>query len=253
MKPMFLVLAVAAAVATASCAQMQQSQDRASISAAVASPDRPASDTQRDALRKPVELVAFAGIKPGDRVADLVPGTGYFTRIFSKVVGPNGRVFAIVPSEFLKGSPKAADDAQAIFGPGFANVGAMTTRISQISTPEPLDVAWTSDNYHDIYGFFGVDAAAQFDAAVFRALKPGGVFIVVDHAAKPGTSGTSAKTLHRIDPETVKAQVQAAGFTFVGESQVLRNPADAHDVVIFSPVIRGHTDQFALKFRKPLN
>lgn len=258
MKPMLLMLATAT-MALASCAQVQQAPskaaiNKAAINAAIASPDRPPADTQRDAQRKPAELLAFAGIKPGDQVADIMPGNGYFTRIFSKVVGPDGRVFAVVPTEFLKLAPKAAGNAQAIHTePAYANVQALTTPAATLTTPAPLDVAWTSDNYHDVYGFLGADTAAQLDAGVFKALKPGGVFIVIDHVAKAGTSGTSAHTLHRIDPETVKAQALAAGFTLEAESTVLRNPADAHDVVIFSPVIRGHTDQFVLKFRKPLS
>jgi predicted methyltransferase len=253
MKPHFLMLA-AAVISQASYALTAQAAPAAYVTSAVASADRPASDSQRDALRKPAELIAFAGIKPGDRVADLIPGKGYFTRIFSKVVGPKGHVFAVVPTEFLKLAPKSSDDAQAIGAQSaFANVTAITAPVASLSTPEPLDVAWTSDNYHDVYGFAGAGAAAALDASVFKALKPGGIFIVIDHAARAGTSATSPQTLHRIDPATVKAQVLAAGFKLAAESSLLHNPADAHDLVVFSPAIRGHTDQFVLKFRKPLH
>jgi predicted methyltransferase len=252
MKPLFLLLA-AVAITTASCAQMPR-ESKTDIAAAVASPDRPASDTQRDALRKPAELVAFAGLKAGDRVADIMPGGGYFTRIFSKVVGPDGRVYAMVPAEIVQASAKAPDAVRAISTqPAYANVTALTPPLAALAAPQPLDLAWTSDNYHDLYGMFGADGTAAMDAAVFKALKPGGVFIVIDHAAKPGTSGTSPKTLHRIDPATVKAQAQAAGFKLEAESQLLANPADPHDAAIFTAPIRGHTDQFVLKFRKPLN
>jgi predicted methyltransferase len=112
-------------------------------------------------------------------------------------------------------------------------------------------MAWTSDNYHDIYGFFGADHAAAADAAIFSALKPGGVFIVIDHAALPGASATAPTTLHRIDPATVKAQVEAAGFKLEAESPILANPADPHTQKVFDPAIRGRTDQFVFKFRKP--
>jgi predicted methyltransferase len=222
------------------------------VAAAVASPDRPKTDTDRDALRHPGELIAFAGLKPGERVADLMPGRGYFTRLFSKVVGPAGHVYAVIPTELAHVAPKIRDAMQALTQEkAFANVTLLVQPSADIAPPEPVDVAWTSDNYHDLYGFFGADQAAKFDAAVFRALKPGGVFIVIDHVAKAGTSGTSAKGLHRIDPVVVKAQVLAAGFKFDGESAVLANPGDAHDVIVFSPAIRGRTDQFVMKFRKP--
>jgi predicted methyltransferase len=246
-----IVLLAASSMALASCAQPPRAQTNAAITAAVASPDRPAADVQRDAARKPAELMAFAGIKPGDRVADLIPGGGYFTRLFSKAVGPSGHVYAVVPEEFLKIAPKSLPTAQAIPTGAYANVTVVSQPLAALSLPEPLDVAWTSDNYHDVYGFVGPAAAAQLDAAVYRALKPGGVFIVIDHVANAGTSDASAHTLHRIDPETVKQQAQAAGFRLEAESSLLRNPQDPRDVPVFAPAIRGHTDQFVLKFRKP--
>lgn len=250
MKPAVVLLA-AASFALASCAQPPRQQTDTAISAALASPDRPAADVQRDAARKPADLMAFAGIKPGDRVADLIPGGGYFTRLFSKTVGPAGHVYAVVPQEFLTIAPKSLASAQAIPTAAYANVTIVSQPLATLSLPEPLDVAWTSDNYHDVYGFAGPAAAAQLDAAVYRALKPGGTFIVVDHVANAGTSDASAHTLHRIDPETVKQQALAAGFRLEAESSVLRNPQDPHDAPVFAPTIRGHTDQFVLKFRKP--
>ncbi len=241
----FLLLAVCLA---ASAAQAQP----ATIVQAVASPDRPAADKARDAQRHPAELLAFAGIKPGDKVADIMPGQGYFTRIFSKEVGPQGHVYAIVPTELAQVAAKAAAALKVLAAdPTLTNVTTLTVPTADIAAPEPLDIAWTSDNYHDLYGFFGPDKAAAFDQAVFKALKPGGTFIVIDHEAKPGTSATSPRKLHRIDPETVKAQVLAAGFTLESESPLLHNPADTHDIVVFDPAIRGHTDQFVFRFRKP--
>lgn len=245
------VLLTASSFALASCAQAPRVRGDAAIAAAVASPDRPAADVDRDAARKPAELMAFAGIKPGDRVADLIPGGGYFTRLFSKAVGQTGHVYAVVPEEITKIAPKSLATAQAIPTGAYANVTVVSQPLAALSLPEPLDVVWTSDNYHDVYGFAGPAAAAQLDAAVYRALKPGGVFIVVDHVAKAGTSDVSAHTLHRIDPETVKQQAQAAGFKLEAQSNVLRNAQDPHDVAVFAPAVRGHTDQFALKFRKP--
>ena len=226
------------------------------IAAAVASPNRPAVDVARDPLRKPAALLAFAGIKPGDQVADLMPGQGYFTRLFSKVVGPRGAVYAIVPAELAKALPKAVGWAKAVPADrAFSNVSVLVLPSASIKAPKPLDVAWTSDNYHDLYAFFGPDQAAAFDKAVFAALKPGGVFIVIDHVSGPPPSPDMAiiwmKHLHRIQPSVVKAQVLAAGFRLEAESAILANPADNHVQPIFLPPIRGRTDQFVFKFRKP--
>jgi predicted methyltransferase len=240
---------------------IQAAPATSAIAAAVASPDRPAADVARDGLRKPAALLAFSGIKPGDRVADLMPGQGYFTRLFSKVVGPRGRVYAIVPTELAQAMPKAVDMAKAVpAGRGYGNVSVLVLPTASIKAPEPLDLAWTSDNYHDLYAFFGPQQAQAFDKAVYAALKPGGVFVVIDHVAgaglpqgvPPGIDRTVwLKHLHRIDPAIVKAQVLAAGFRLEAESNVLANPADDHVQPIFLPAIKGRTDQFVFRFRKP--
>ena len=247
MTPLTIALAFGGiAVAPSAIAQVP-----AYATAAVAAGDRPAADTARDADRKPAEMVAFAGIKPGDKVADIIPGGGYFTRIFARAVGPKGRVYAIVPAALMARNPKAADPVNAIAAePGYKNVSVAVVSFSSVPEPGLLDVAWTSQNYHDIYNADPA-VAAQFAQDIFKALKPGGVFVVVDHVAAPGTDAATGKPLHRIDPALVKAQVVAAGFVLEGESNLLANPADMHDKVVFDPAIRGHTDQFALKFRKP--
>lgn len=239
------------ALGAAALTQPALAQAPAYVAQAVAAADRPAADVARDADRKPAELVAFAGIKPGDKVADIIPGGGYFTRIFAKVVGPTGRVYAIVPAALAARNPKASDPVVAIAAePGYKNVSVAVVAFSAVPAPGLLDVAWTSQNYHDIYNN-DPQAAATFAADIFKALKPGGVFIVVDHAAAAGTDAATGKPIHRIDPAIVKAQVTAAGFVLEGESSALANPADTHDKAVFDPSIRGHTDQFALKFRKP--
>ncbi len=219
--------------------------------AAVANPDRPAEDKARDALRHPLELINFAGLKQGDSVADFVPGAGYFTRIFSNVVGPKGHVYAIVPQELAMKRPQMASAIYTLSQtPPFTNVVAQVQPTAEAGTGDTLDMAWTSDNYHDMYGFFGKDAAAAAVGSLFRALKPGGVFIVIDHVANAGATEAPA-TLHRIDPAVVKAQVEAAGFKLEATSDSLKNPNDPHTETVFAPDIRGHTDQFVFKFRKP--
>jgi predicted methyltransferase len=222
------------------------------IGRAIAAPTRPAADVARDEARKPAQLLAFAGVKPGDSIADLMPGQGYFTRLFSVAVGDRGHVYAVVPAELAQVMPKALAVMTTLAGePGMGNVAVLSMPTAAIAAPVPLDIAWTDDNYHDIYAFFGADKAAQFDAAVYKALKPGGVFIVIDHVAPAGTDSAAVKHLHRIDPAVVKAQLLAAGFVLEAQSTVLANPADSHTDPVFAPSIRGHTDQFVMRFRKP--
>lgn len=223
------------------------------VDAAIAASGRPATDKARDAVRKPAAMLLFSGIQPGDRVADLIPGGGYFTRLFSGVVGPTGKVYAVIPTETLAQMPKAADATKAVAAdPAFANVAPVVTPTAALTLPEPVDIVWTAQNYHDIYNGAGADQARRLNEAVFRALKPGGLYVVIDHSAAPGASPEDQRALHRIAPAIVRAQVEAAGFLFAGESRALANPEDPRTEGVFAPAIRGHTDQFALKFRKPL-
>ena len=221
------------------------------ITAAVADSARPDADRQADADRKPAESLAFAGVKPGQKVVDFLPGGGYFTRLFSTVVGPKGHVFAVAPPKRPESTRDPAAAAQAIAAdPHYNNVSVQVQPLAEFSTPEPVDLVWTSRNYHDLHNVPNFDIGA-FDKAVFNALKPGGVFIVLDHAAEKGSGVRDTSTLHRIDPEVVKKEVEAAGFKFEGESNVLHNAADTHTEKVFEGSIKGKTDQFILKFRKP--
>lgn len=218
------------------------------VTAAIDSPDRPAADRARDAERKPAEMVTFAGVMPGDKVLELIPGGGYFTKIFSNAVGSSGHVYAFEPVE-LDAFYAQHGTAQPQTG---GNVTVVHKPINDISAPEKVDVVWTSQNYHDLHDkAFGPANIAAVNKAVFDALRPGGVFIVLDHAAPPGSGLQDTQTLHRIDEASVKSEVEAAGFVLEGESNVLRNPKDPHTIPIFDKSIRGHTDQFILKFRKP--
>ena len=222
------------------------------IAVALADTARPAEDRDRDAARHPAELMAFAEVKPGQRVADYIPGGGYFTRIFSGVVGPKGRVYAVFPEFMAKFETKDVASIEALVAqPAYANVQFATTLDDTLNIPEPLDLVWTSLNYHDLQFGLSHDQIIGLDKAIYAALKPGGVLLVIDHVALPGTGWTVARTLHRIDPEAIKADMAEAGFKLEAESAVLRNPDDPHTAVIFDPSIRGKTDQVAFRFRKP--
>jgi predicted methyltransferase len=225
------------------------------IAAAVSNPLRPTMDRERDANRKPAEVLAFAGVKEGDQIAELVPGGtpkgGYFTRLLSGAAGKEGHVYAFYPTEFdellkkLNSSIPGEDSS-------FPNVSIVHQPLASFTAPVPLDLVWTSQNYHDMHDSFagGLDMSV-LNKAIFDALKPGGIYLVLDHAAAPGSGLRDTETLHRIDEAAVKKEVEAAGFVLESESNILRNPADPHTAKIFDPAIRGHTDQFILKFRKP--
>jgi len=222
------------------------------IAAAVASPDRPAADRQRDTTRKPAEVIAFSQMRPGWTVADLIPRGGYYDRIFAGVVGSAGHVYGFYPTELAKILKTTQPRNGATPDPRFPNFTALVAPANDFAPPVPVDLVWLSDNYHDFHDpFFAPANIAKINAAIFKALKPGGIYLILDHAAEKGSGLRDTNTLHRIDEATVKAEVEAAGFQLVGESDVLRNPADDRRKKIFDPSIRGRTDQFVLRFRKP--
>jgi predicted methyltransferase len=247
------MLFAAAALATCLSAPCLAADISATITAAVTDSARPAADIERDAQRKPAEILAFSGIKPGVQIAELIPGGGYFTRLLSVAAGSDGHVYALVPPP----RPNVPDSTAAI------NALAADTHYGNITVlplsyaegpsglPQPVDVVLTSDNYHDIHNALGDAGMVDFNKRVFAALKPGGLYIVIDHATAAGRGASDTRTLHRIDPETVKTEAVAAGFQFAGASDTLRNADDPHTAKVFDPSIRGKTDQFALKFVKP--
>jgi len=247
-----ILAAAAALVLGGSAAALAATVIPANIAAAVTDTNRPAADTARDATRKPAEMLAFAGVKPGDRVVDLMPGGGYFTRLFSAAVGPKGKVFAFEPAEFAKFAKSPLPANGAAWNPAWPNVTFLTAPANSFATPEPVDVVWTAQNYHDLHDDFTKPTdIAVVNKAIFNALKPGGVYVILDHAAAAGSGLSATDTLHRIDPAAVKSEVEAAGFKYEGETTVLRNPDDPHTANVFDAPIRGKTDQFVFKFRKP--
>ncbi|BCA63748.1 hypothetical protein HMP09_2982 [Sphingomonas sp. HMP9] len=239
--------AVAMAVATGATAAQAQKVSPA-ITIALADPAR--ADQQGDDFRrKAADVLAFSGVRPGNVVIDYLPGEGYWTRIFTGIVGAKGHVYAVWPAAGAKYAEKTLPALQAR---NLANVTAVVQPTNLPTSPKPVDLFWTVQNYHDIANNGGGERALKaFDKAVFNMLKRGGIYVVIDHADAPGSGMAGTETRHRIDPAAVKAQVQAAGFKFVGESTVLRNPSDDHTKPVFDPAIRGKTDQFVYKFKKP--
>ena len=215
---------------------------------AVADTARPADFRKLDADRKPADVLAFSGVKPGETVAEYLPGGGYYTRLLSDVVGPTGKVYALETTTW--GDDNVAGTKKAIAG--LSNVTLDTAPLGDFHLPQKVDLFWTTLNYHDLHiaKYAKIDMAV-FNKHVFDSLKPGGVYLIIDHAAAKGTGATLSPKLHRIEEATVVQEVTAAGFKLAGESDVLRNPADDHTKVVFDPSIRWKTDQFILMFRKP--
>lgn len=277
------ILLVIVAVFSIDIAAAQSTSIPAYISTAVGDPSRPQTDRERDTNRKPAEVIAFAGIKPGDKVADLMPGGGYFTRIFCNIVGDKGRVYAVtVPRKASSQSSQSSIVQNSSSSSSVTSSCYNITRITlkaknryapelhsdsddpgwvyeyyqqipaaeNFSVPEPLDVIWTSENYHDLHNApFGPPDMQQVNKSLFAALKPGGILMVEDHAAAPHVGARDTQTFHRIDKELVKSEVLSAGFIFVAESSVLHHPEDDHSTKAHE--MHDKTDRFLLKFKRP--
>ncbi len=246
------VSAVAGAQQAASTATPSYTAAPAYISAAINDPAR-AEDKKDDARRQVAAVMAFTQVKPGDAVLELVPGTGYWTRVFSAIVGPSGHVYTVWPNEMDKFSAKSYANWQSLVAtPHYKNVTLLKEPAAFLSVPQKVDVAFTSQNYHDYHDpFMGPVDMNAFNKQVFNALKPGGVYVIIDHIAPAGSGAADTDTLHRIDPMLVKKEVEAVGFKFDGASNALSNPDDPHTAKVFDKSIRGHTDQFIYRFRKP--
>jgi predicted methyltransferase len=201
-----------------------------------------------DPAWKAPEVVAFIGIKKGDKVADIVGGR--LTASLAQAVGPTGKVYAIETAEVVKAHPEALTHMKELASQS-PNVIVSADPVAT-ALPSGLDAVFIRQNYHDLYDkFMGPTDVPAFNKAVFAALKPGGVYVILDHAATAGSGIGATETLHRIDPERVKTDVLAAGFKLDAESGILGNPEDDHTKMVFDPSVRGHTDQFLLRFKKP--
>jgi predicted methyltransferase len=213
---------------------------------------RPADDIARDADRKPADMLAFAQIKPGQVVIDYIPGKGYFTRLFSNAVGAQGAVYSVVPQFLLDKYKDRPRPPSVSLEAGHSNVRDAVSNDTSLNVATKANLVWTSQNYHDVHIAGGANATAQLNKAVFDALVPGGLYIILDHAAADGQDAATMAKLHRIERAMVVKEVLAAGFVLDGESTVLSNPADPHNIAVFDPSLRGQTDQFILRFKKPM-
>lgn len=246
-----LLLCLPVAVMATPAADVSGAHVPSYVTAAMNDPAR-AADKHDDARRQMAAVMTFTGVKPGDKVIELVPGSGYWTRVFSDIVGPHGHVYTTWPKEMMSHISKGfALWTKLATTPHYANVSVIKPPIAQLGVSAKVDLVFTVENYHDFHDFLDPAGMAKFDKQIYDALKPGGVFVVVDHIAPAGSGLADTNTLHRIDPAAVKKEVEAAGFVFDGESNALRNPADPHTAAVFDKSIRGHTDQFIYKFRKP--
>jgi predicted methyltransferase len=226
-----------------------------SVSAAVASAGRTADNVKLDESRKPVEVLQFLGLRSGMSVIDIFGANKYWAEIMAPVVGPNGKVLVWEASQFYDADSKKAF---AEFSSKNPNVSIVSTPFEALALPKnSADFVMLNLNYHDVYWTSEKYKVPKMEPSaflkvVYDAMKPGAVIGVIDHVAKPsGDTRATVDKLHRIDPEVVKADFQRAGFKLVGTSDILRNPADDHSLLVFDPKVKGKTDRFIFKFQKP--
>jgi predicted methyltransferase len=208
--------------------------------AVLANPDRPAAERELDGARKPQEVLAFYGVKSGDKVADLWAGRGYYTAILSEVVGPQGIVYTV--------NPNSRDEInQRWKSAKFANVRVADGPVDKLALPQDasLDFVLIHLNYHDL----APEVRVAMNKRIFAALKRSGIYGVVDHSAKDGSGNEAVKTLHRIDRLLVIKEVTGAGFTLAKEGNMLRKPEDKRDFNVNK--VRNQDDRFVLAFVKP--
>jgi len=225
------------------------------IAAAIGSSERPADDRSQDAVRQPAAILAFFGVKPGWRVADIFSAGGYYTELLSRIVGPQGEVIAYNNPPYMK---FAAKDVVARYaGNRLSNVRQITSEVDELTlAPGSLDGAIFVMSYHDMYwrpadGTWNKTDPKVMLSKLHAALKDDGVVVVQDHVATPGgDTAQIVEKVHRIDPAVVRRDFEAAGFKLDGESAALEHDADDHTKLVFDPVIRGKTDQFIYRFRK---
>jgi predicted methyltransferase len=214
-------------------------------------PGRSDEDKARDAQRKPDQVLTFLGIRSGDTVLDIWASGGWYTEVMSIAVGPEGKVYAQNSAAVLNFRDGYYDKliSERLAGDRLPNVERIDSSVADAAiTPGSIDFAFTALNFHDIYNRQGKEAAAEFLAAVFDVLKPGGTLGLIDHVGDAGADNTS---LHRIEPSLVDEVAVEAGFIIEARSDLLAHPEDDHTRGVFDPTLRGDTDRFILRLRKP--
>ena len=252
-----LALTLAAAAALAATEMPKVAADEAAIEAAFASPDRPAADREQDERRHARDVLAFLGVRPGWRVLDAFSAGGYNTELLARAVGVKGQVIAYNNPAYAKFAAKGI--AERYKGERLGNVRQVTAEVDELElAPASLDGVLFVMSYHDAYwrpkdGGFDRTSPQLLLSKLYDALEPGGVVVVQDHVARAGGDpAVDADKLHRIDPALVRRDFEKAGFTFDGSSDVLAHPDDDHTRLVFDETIRGKTDQFVYRFRKPI-
>lgn len=244
-RPICLAIALLACGLCASLAQAQDEQQMR-IEKALASPERSDEAKSRDEGRKPLQVIQFLGIKTGDKVVDVIAGGDWYTEVLSAAVGPQGKVYSQNPPYFT-GRPGFLDSEQALVG-RLGNVQPIHGDLPDDIVGQ-ADAAITALNFHDIYNHNGEDGAVKWLEGVYQALKPGGVFGVIDHIGIEGQDNTK---LHRVPIAVVRDVLEKAGFTIEAESDLLRNPDDDHTRYIRAEGLRWHTDRMLIRARKPM-
>ena len=225
------------------------------IAAAVAATDRNPDNVKLDEGRKPAQVLQFLGLKPGMHVLDLFGANAYWAEIMAPVVGPKGHDTVWEATQFYSDDARKSFEAFAAKHP---NVSIVVSPFEAPNLPKNYaDFVILNDNYHDTYWQSDKYKIPRMDPhafleAVYASMKPGAVIGVIDHIANPNDdTRATVEKFHRIDPNVVKADFKRAGFVFVKGSDMLRNPADDHTLLVFDPKVRGHTDRFVFEFRKP--
>ena len=251
-----LAIVLTAAVPAAGDEIASSDASQAAIAAAIASPDRPKSDLEQDARRKPRQVLDFTGVAPGMHVIDVFSAGGYYTELLARTVGATGQVIAYNNPPYASFAAKAIVERYA--GDRLPNVKQVTSTIQDLELiPGSLDLALFVMSYHDLYwrpddGSWPATDPMLLLAKLHAALKPGGVVVVEDHVANPGGDPSQVVTdLHRIDPSVVKRDFKKSGFVFDGQDDVLANPGDDHTKLVFDEAVHGKTDRFLFRFRKP--
>ncbi len=236
-------------ILTAIAVLPMQGSGQTNLNAILADSSRPQEHRDQDSSRATAQILEFFNIGSGDRVADLLAGGGYYTRILVPLVGEEGQVYAGNNAFYARffAEPFAA----LLEEPAFSNVIRIDGRVDQLALPTDgsLDVVLMSQAYHDLA--LTDEDRSEMNRRINEALESGGIYGIVDHAAAPGSGTSATEELHRIDEQVVIDEITAAGFELDAEADFLANPDDDHSLSIFDPGIRGQTDRFVLRFIKP--